>query len=57
MSIGKRAFSVAVATVWNQLSIMIKSSEIIAIFCKNKLKTYLFEIAFPPSLFGGSMLQ
>ena len=34
-------------TIWNQLPIAIKSSEAIDTFRK-KLKTYLFEIAFPP---------
>ena len=54
-SVGKRAFSVAVPTIWNQLPIMMKSSETIDTFCK-KLKTYLFEIAFPPYKFVSSML-
>ena len=55
--IGKRAFSVAAPTIWNQLAIAIKSSETMDTFRK-QLKTYLFDIAFPPYYnFGGSMLQ
>ena len=40
-------FSVAAPRVWNELPITLKTSETIAIFRK-KLKTYLFQIAFPP---------
>jgi len=47
LNIDKRAFFVAATTIWNQLSIAIKSSETIDSFRK-KLKTYLFEIAFLP---------
>ena len=44
-------------TIWNQLCITIKYSETIDTIHK-KLKTYLFEISFPPSFFfDGSMLQ
>ena len=45
--IGKRAFSVAAPTILNQLPIAIKSSETIDTF-RMILKTYLFEIGFPP---------
>ena len=47
LNLGKRAFSVAAPRVWNELPIALKTSETIAIFRK-KLKTYLFQIAFPP---------
>ena len=47
LNLGKRAFSVAAPRVWNELPITLKTSETIAIFRK-KLKTYLFQIAFPP---------
>ena len=47
MNIGKRCFSVGAPTIWNQLPTAIKSSETIDTFRK-KLKTNLFEIAFPP---------
>ena len=56
LSTGKRAFSVAAPIIWNQLPIMIISSETVETFHK-KLKTYLLEISFPPYIFGGSMLQ
>ena len=48
-NISKCAFSVTVLT-------KIKSSETVDTFHK-KPKTYLFEIAFLPYIFGGSMLQ
>ena len=44
LNLNKRAFSV---WVWNELPITLKTSETIAIFRK-KLKTYLFQLAFPP---------
>ena len=47
LNISKRAFCVAAPTIWNQLPIAIISSEAIDTFREN-LKTYLFEIAFPP---------
>ena len=47
LNLGKRAFSVAAPRVWNELPIALKTSETIAIFRK-KLKTYLFQLAFPP---------
>ena len=47
LHLGNRAFSVAAPRVWNELPITPKTSETIAIFRK-KLKTYLFQIAFPP---------
>ncbi len=47
LNIGKRDFSVAAPTIWNQLPIAIKSSETMDTF-RRKSKTYLFEIAFPP---------
>ena len=47
LNLGKRVFSVAAPRVWNELPITLKTSEAIAIFRK-KLKTYLFQIAFPP---------
>ena len=47
LNIGKRAFSVAAPTIWNKLPIVIKSSETTGTISK-KIKTYLFEIAFPP---------
>ena len=47
-----RSFSVG-ATIWNQLPIMIKSSETVNTVFK-KLKTYLFEIDFPPYIVGSS---
>ena len=56
LNIGERAFCVAAPTIWNKLPITIKSSETIDTFRK-KLKTNLFEIAFPPYMFGGFMLQ
>ena len=46
LNLGKRAFSVAAPRVWNELPITLKTSETIAIFRK-KLKTYLFQLAFP----------
>ena len=55
LNIGKRAFSVALP-IWNQHPIAIKASETIHTFRK-KLKTYLFEIAFPPYISSGSVLQ
>ena len=54
LNTGKHAFFEAVSTIWNQLHITIKSSEIIATFCKKKLKTICFELAFSPQMFGGS---
>ena len=47
LNLGKYAFSVAAPRVWNELPITLKTSETIAIFRK-KLKTYLFQLAFPP---------
>ena len=47
LNIGKRGFSVAAPTIWNQLTVVVKSSETIDTFRKT-LKIYLFEIAFPP---------
>ena len=47
LNIGKRAYSVAAPTIWNQLHIAIKSFETIGTF-RMKLKTYLFEIALTP---------
>ena len=55
LNICKRGFSVAALTIWNQLPNVIKSSETIDTFQK-KLKADLFEIAFPPYNFGGSMI-
>ena len=52
LNIGIRAFSVAAPTIWNQFSIIIILSETIATFRK-KLKTYFFEIAFPPYISDG----
>ena len=43
LNIGKRAFSVAAPTIWNQLAITIKSSETIDTFHK-KLKTYCLKL-------------
>ena len=40
LDIGKRAFSVAASTIWNQLPIAIKSSETVVIFHK-KLQTFV----------------
>ena len=48
--LGKRAFSVAADRVWNELPVTLKTFETIAIF-RQKLKTYLFQIAFPPQIF------
>ena len=39
LNIGKRAFSVATRAIWNQLPVMIKSSETIDTF-RNKLEKY-----------------
>ena len=47
LNLGKRAFSVATPRVWSKLLITLKTSESLAIFLK-KLKTYLFQLAFPP---------
>ena len=47
LNLGKHAFSVAAPRVWNELPIILKTSETIAIFQK-KLKKFLFQIAFPP---------
>ena len=55
LNIGNRAFLDVAPTMCNQLPIAIKSSETVDTFRK-KLKTYLFEIAFPPSKFGVPML-
>ena len=49
MDISKRAFSLAAPTISNQLPIVIKPVETIDTFRK-KLKTYLFEITFPPRI-------
>ena len=53
LNTGKHAFFEAVSTIWNQLHIT--SSETIATFVKKKLKKNLFELAFSPQMFGGSM--
>ena len=47
LNIGKHAFSVVMPTILNEFPIAIKSSETTATFRK-KLKTCLFETAFPP---------
>ena len=47
LNLGKRAFSVAAPIIWNELPTTLKSCESLASFRKN-LKTYLFNIAFPP---------
>jgi len=51
LNIDKHAFSVAVPTIWNQLPVAVTSSEAVAAF-HQKVKTYLFEIAYPPQMFG-----
>ena len=47
LNLGKRAFSVILPIVWNELSITLKTSEPNN-YLPKKLKTYLFQIAFPP---------
>ena len=47
LNLGKRAFSVAAPTIWNENPTTLKSCESLASFRKH-LKTYLFKIAFPP---------
>ena len=47
LNLGKRAFSVAAPSIWNELPTTPKSCESLASSRKN-LKTYLFKIAFPP---------
>ena len=42
---GDRAFSVAAPTLWNSLPMGVKTASSLAIF-KNRLKTYLFSLAF-----------
>ena len=44
-------------TIWYQLPITIKFSETTDSFPKNKREIYLFETAFPPYIFAGSMFQ
>ena len=46
LNLDKRAFSVAVPIIWNELPTTLESCESLASFRKN-LKTYLFKIAFP----------
>ena len=52
----KHAFLLAAPTTWNQPPITTKSSETMDSFRTN-LKTYMFEIAFPPYIFDDSKLQ
>ena len=47
LNIGKHGFFVFVPTIWNQLLITIKLQSHL-----KKIKTYLFEIAFLPYIFG-----
>ena len=47
LNLGKRAFSVAVPFIWNELPTTLKSCERLASFRKH-LKTDLFKVAFPP---------
>ena len=54
LNLGKRAFSVAAPIIGNELSTTLKSCESLASFRKH-LKTYLFKIAFPPSIVGGPL--
>jgi hypothetical protein len=44
---GKRAFSSSAPTLWNSLPVNLRSATSVAIFRKH-LKTYLFDLAFPP---------
>ena len=44
---GSRAFSVATPTVWNSLPTSVKSEGNIVSF-RRRLKTYLFNAAYPP---------
>ncbi|KAK2184291.1 hypothetical protein NP493_272g01037 [Ridgeia piscesae] len=44
---GTRAFSVAAPTLWNSLPVSVKSEGTIVSF-RRRLKTYLFNAAYPP---------
>mgnify|MGYP001813391687 CR=1 FL=1 len=44
---GTRAFSVCAPVMWNSLPISVRSAESVSVF-RRRLKTHLFESAFPP---------
>uniref|UniRef100_A0A669EXB8 Reverse transcriptase domain-containing protein n=1 Tax=Oreochromis niloticus TaxID=8128 RepID=A0A669EXB8_ORENI len=45
---GDRAFAVAAPVLWNNLPVSIRASDSLPLF-KSRLKTYFFNLAFPPS--------
>lgn len=45
---GDRAFAVAAPVLWNNLPVAIRASDSMPLF-KSRLKTYLFNLAFPSS--------
>ena len=46
-STGARAFSSCAPSLWNKLSLSVHSATLVATF-RRRLKTYLFDLAFPP---------
>ena len=45
--LGKRAFSVSGPTFWNSLPVSVRCAQSLGSF-RSRLKTYLFQIAYPP---------
>ena len=54
VTVGDRAFPVAGSRLWNSLPTDVTSATTLPVFCP-RLKTYLFSVSFPLSLFYSSV--